>query len=452
MDQNKRIQSETKQLEHLRKLRARQKAGGSIMILMLIIICINCVDELSTSIGNTFQSNVINDFFVANGSTYEAGLSIVSMVGLLSAATVILSPFYRALSDKYGRKIFLVVNTLGMSVGLFLCGIAPNYTVYAIGTALISFFIVHDTQIIYILEVAPTKNRAVFYSVCKAAGILTGVMLPLLRTIFMGNDASKWQIVYLVPAGMAIVVSLITFLGAKESDAFIDSRITYLEKPLEQRLEEEKGKDAEKIGIFPSLKYIFTHEKFRWNAISRILLASGQIAITSYYQSIMSEDAYGTLSTADVTSVLFVYPFIYAGITMLSGIVADKFGRKKLEIIYCITCAITFIFFVAGSMSGWNPFLIGLFYGLFTSTYWCSIDYLAIMTTEMAPAGIRNSLVAAASLLNYAGVGVGAIVIMIIFNIIPLGIACLVVGLPCIILSLIVTVWKGVETNGTKMD
>ena len=74
------------------------------------------------------------------------------------------------------------------------------------------------------------------------------------------------------------------------------------------------------------------------------------------------------------------------------------------------------------------------------------------MTTEMAPASIRNSLVAAASLLNYAGVGVGAIVIMIIFNVIPLGIACLVVGLPCIIGSLIVTVWKGIETNGTKME
>ncbi len=452
MDQNKRIQSETKQLERLRKLRTAQKAGGSIILLMIIIICINCVDELSTSIGNTFQSNVINDFFVANGSTYEAGLSVVSIVGLLSAATVILSPFYRALSDKYGRKIFLVINTLGMSSGLFLCGIAPNYFTYALGAALTSFFIVHDTQIIYILEVAPTKNRAVFYSICKAAGILAGVLLPLLRTIFMGNDASKWQIVYLVPAGLAILVSLITFLGAKESNAFIDSRIAYLEKPLEQRLEEEKGKDAEKIGIFPSLKYIFTHTNFRWNAISRMILAAGQGAITSYYQSIMSEDAYGSLSTADVTSVLFVYPFIYAGVTMLSGILADKLGRKKLEIIYCTTCAITFILFVAGSMSGWNPLLIGLFYGLFTSTYWCSIDYLAIMTTEMAPAGIRNSVVAAASLLNYAGVGIGSIVIMIMFNLIPLGIACLVVGLPCIVVSLIVTVWKGIETNGAQME
>lgn len=452
MDYNKRIQSETKQLERLRKLRASQKVGGSIILLMIIIICINCVDELSTSIGNTFQSNVINDFFVSKGSTYEAGLSIISIVGLLSAATVILSPFYRALSDRYGRKIFLVLNTLGMSGGLFLCGIAPNYAIYAIGAALTSFFIVHDTQIIYILEVAPTKNRAVFYSVCKAAGILAGVLLPLLRTIFMGNDASKWQIVYLVPAGLAIIVSVITFLGAKEPEAFIDSRIAYLEKPLEQRLEEEKGKDAEKIGIFPSLKYIFTHENFRWNATSRMILAAGQGAITSYYQSIMSEDAYGTLSTADVTSVLFVYPFIYAGVTMLSGILADKLGRKKLEIIYCSTCAVTFILFVMGSMSGWNPFVIGLFYGLFTSTYWCSIDYLAIMTTEMAPAGIRNSVVAAASLLNYAGVGIGSIVIMIMFNLVPLGIACLIVGLPCIIFSLIVTIWKGIETNGFKMD
>ena len=452
MSENKRTEREKRELSRLKKLHTGEMTTVGLIVLMGIIILINSIDEISTTIGSAFQSNVVNTFFVEQGSTYEAGLSIVSMVGLVGAATAVLSPFYRALSDRYGRRFFLIINTCGMGIGLFLCGIATNYLMYALGSSLITFFIVHDTQIIYILEVAPTKNRAVFYSVTKAAGILAGVLLPVLRAVIMGNDASKWQLVYLVPAVLAVGISVVSFFFAKESPAYINSRITYLEKPLEVREAEEKAKDAEKIGIFPALKYIFTHGKFRWNAISRMIIATGQVAITSYYSSIMSKEAYGTLSTEDVTSVLFVYPFIYAATTMFSGVLADKFGRKVLEYVYCTICATTFVLFVMGSMMGWAPLLVGLFYGVFTGTYWCSVDYLNIITAEMAPPSIRNSIVAAASLLNYAGFAIGALAIIPIFNIIPLGPACLVVGLPCIIGSLLVTIFKGTETKGTVMD
>ena len=44
-----------------------------------------------------------------------------------------LVPFYKALADKFGRKPFLVLNTLGMGVGMALAWWSPNMVLYFIG-------------------------------------------------------------------------------------------------------------------------------------------------------------------------------------------------------------------------------------------------------------------------------------------------------------------------------
>lgn len=443
---------EQKQLQRLRRQRTGQLSGFAMGITLLIIVLINCIDELSSTMGGSFQSNVVNDFFVARGNSYEAGLSAITVVGTVTGAFAILSPFYRSLSDRWGRKLFLVLNTLGMGLGMMICGMAPNYLWYAIGSGLITFFIVHDTQIIFILEVAPANNRAVFYSLTKAAGILAGLTLPLLRTLIMGNDPSKWQGVYIVPAMLAMGIGLVTWLLAKESQPFINSRIAYLEQTPEQRNQQKLAGNEEKIGVFPAIRYLLTHKAFRWNTVSRMVLGLAQVALTSYYQSIMSSEAYGTLSTAQITDVLFICPLVYACTTLLSGYVADKLGRKALEVIYGAVCGVCFCLFVAGAGAGWNPTLIGILYGLYVGTYWGCVDYLGIILAEMAPSSIRSSLVGASSLLIYLAVGLGTVLAMAAFLLLELGIACLVVGIPCVAASVLLTVFTGTETKSISME
>ena len=72
------------------------------------------------------------------------------------------------LADKFGRKPFLVINTLCMGLGLFLVYLSKDIYVYMIGGTLMSFMVSHDMQCVYILECSDEKSRARNYAIVKA--------------------------------------------------------------------------------------------------------------------------------------------------------------------------------------------------------------------------------------------------------------------------------------------
>ena len=120
-------------------------------------------------------------------------------------------------------------------MGLFICFLAPNYWVYLIGVTVTTFFTGHDMQVLYVLEAAPSKYRTTFYGITKCIGTLGLVLVPLFRDHFMGNDPTKWRLVFLMcvlPVMLAVIVS---FLFSRETDVFLDQRIRYLETPAEVR-------------------------------------------------------------------------------------------------------------------------------------------------------------------------------------------------------------------------
>ena len=86
-------------------------------------------------------------------------LDIVSFIAIPFQA---LSIFYKPLSDRFGRKIFLVINTLGMSLGM-----SHNLALYVVGAVIIFFFVPHDMQVVYVMESAPAKHPAKIYSTVK---------------------------------------------------------------------------------------------------------------------------------------------------------------------------------------------------------------------------------------------------------------------------------------------
>jgi hypothetical protein len=82
------------------------------------------------------------------------------------------------------------------------------------------------------------------------------MLVPFLRNWLM-ETASQWRRVYFIPAVVGIIVSLIALLFARETDAFIESRIRYLrmseaeieaEKRKAMILQEETIAECERIG------------------------------------------------------------------------------------------------------------------------------------------------------------------------------------------------------------
>lgn len=194
------------------------------------------VDEVTSCINVQVQSSVVTEFFVRPGNLpYNEAMAKFSAVKLISYVLMLLVPFYKSLADRFGRKPFLVFNTVGMGVGLLLAFLSPNVIVYFIGFGIMQFFIMHDMQIVYLYEVAPKEKRATIYGMIKGISSLSIVLIPILRAAVMGDDADRWRGVYLFPAMIAIAVSVFTFIITRESKAFLTQRIEYLEQPYDKR-------------------------------------------------------------------------------------------------------------------------------------------------------------------------------------------------------------------------
>lgn len=460
MNPEKVKQKEAKQLSRLNKAKAKGTYSGYFFVLLCLIAIVNILDEVTSNLTVTVQSSFVTEFFVNNPFlgkyyTFQEGLALHSTIGVVTYVFGIITPFYKALADKWGRKPLFVLSTLGMAAGLLIIHFSTSYIMFLAGFAVISFFMGHDIQIIYILEEAPDRHRAKIYSFLKSFGILGVILIPTLRDLLMGDDATRWREIFLVPAVIGFTAVLLVILFAKDTKVFINERTTYLSRPFEERQAEKelkkKQKEAQRnqSGVFNGVKYIFANKDTKSLIISHIIFDSAMPAIALYFESAMHKVG---MSTSDITKALFMVPVIYAAITFLSGFIADKFGRKATVTGFSITCIVGYSLFVAGILLGWNPYLIGSFAGLYQGSYWIGRDYMNVMMTEKVPTDIRASVVGAEGLLVIIGLAVGylcAVVGMIKF---PIWWVCLAISVVAVGIAVIMFTAKVKETKGVNLD
>ena len=457
-------QRELRELDRRRKQLEKKPYNMYLLVLCVVVVLVHIVDEITTNLSNMVQSSVVTEFFVVGmGLEYNEGLATMAAVSAPLGAISMLAPFYKSLADRFGRKMFLVLNTFGFALGLTICFLSNHYMVYLIGTAVISFFIAHDMQVVFILETAPKDKRATVYAVTKCLGTIGLVLVPVMRRIFLDADATNWRPMFGLPAIAAIAVGLVGLFFIYESRVFVKSRIDYLEKPYEQRhpakvkltKEEKKAlkKQQRKAGVFPAIKYLLTHNKdLRWLTITYVVLSIGLVPISSYYESIMST---GGMTTAEITNAQFVYPFGFALIILLGGLIGDKFGRKTTSVASGVMSVISFCMFVYGASHGWNSYFIGVLYSCFLGGYWTCLDYLSVMASEKVPTDVRGSTLGALSFLQMGGCMIGMVVLTVslaVFANAFVGTLCAVVAVPAIVACMLLTIFKVKETRGVALE
>ncbi len=454
------VQKEQRELSRLGKMQKRSSGGKYFLVLIMLIAIVNILDEVTSNLTVTVQSSFVTEFFVNNPFmgkyyTYEDGLAFHSGIGVFTYVLGLFTPFYKALADKWGRKPLFAMSTLGMALGLLVIHLSSSYIMFLVGFAIISFFMGHDIQIIYILEEAPDKHRAKIYSFLKSFGILGVILIPTLRDILMGDDATKWREIFLVPALIGFVAVLLVILFAKDTKVFINERIEYLSRPLAEREAEKALKKQQKeaqrnqSGVFNGVKYIFSNKDTKMLIISHIIFDSAMPAIALYFESSMHRAG---MSTSSITKALFMVPVIYAAITFLSGFIADKLGRKATVTGFSVTCVLGYILFVAGILCGWNPYLVGAFAGLYQGSYWIGRDYMNVMMTEKVPTDIRASVVGAEGLLVIIGLALGYVVTIVGMTVTEIWWACLAVSIPAVSVAAIMFALKVKETKGVNLD
>ena len=454
------LKGEKHELERFKKMQNRSSGSKYFLILLILIAVVNILDEVTSNLTVTVQSSFVTEFFVNNPFmgkyyTYQDGLAFHSGIGVFTYVLGLFTPFYKALADKWGRKPLFVISTLGMATGLLVIHLSSSYIMFLVGFAIISFFMGHDIQIIYILEEAPDKHRAKIYSFLKSFGILGVVLIPTLRDILMGNDATKWREIFLVPALIGFAATALVIILAKDTKVFINERIAYLSRPYEERQAEKALKKQQKqaqrnqSGVFNGVKYIFANKDTKMLISAHIIFDSAMPAIALYFESSMHQAG---MSTSEITKALFMVPVIYATITFLSGFIADKAGRKTTVTAFSVTCVAGYILFVAGILNGWNPYLVGAFAGLYQGSYWIGRDYMNVMMTEKVPTDIRASVVGAEGLLVIIGLVVGYASIIVGMTLMRIWWACLAIAIPAVAIAAILFTLKVKETKGANLD
>lgn len=457
-----------REIARLRREQAKPKGRSYMAYFVLIISIIYLADEVVTQMGSQMQSVIASQVF-APVVGEEFAVARMSAFGMITMVASMLAFLYKPLCDRFGRKPFLVLNTLGMGLGTILISLATNIPVYLIGSAVVSFFVPHDMQAVYIQECAPPQHRAKMYSVIKSIATLGMFLIPILRSIFIpGTDLTNWRYVYLLPGLVAVGAAVLALFGIRESDAFIETRLRQLQMT-DEEIEAAKSKKQDvqaQGGLIKALKYGFRNKQVRWLLISGGFIMFGMI-VTMYYEATLTNgyaqqflaqgmdlEAARAEANVYVTQALMLFSAGSALFQLFPGFLADKLGRKKTAIIMSCVLIASFLIFYIGSNNAVNPYIVGFFCGAAVGSYWYTGDLVGLMVSESTPTNLRASIMAVQPMVSGSIFSVAMGVAMVLPNILGdsyIGLITLCTVVPGMVIGLILMMLKTKETNGIDM-
>ncbi len=455
-----------KEIAKWEREKARPKKSYYIVYLVFIIALIYAIDEIASQIGTLMKSEIADDLFGTGNS-----ISLLDLLSGLAVPFQAIGLLYRPFADRFGRKLFLIINTFGMSAALLIIYVSDNIPLYMIGACIVQFFIPHDMHVVYIMESSPAKHRARIYSAIKFFANIAVMIIPLLRDLLM-KETSQWRNVYFIPAVVGIAVCFIALLCARETDAFIESRLAYLRKTPEQLEEEKKQQDEsnKQGGLIPALKFAMKHRQLRWLYIVSSVANIGFVASINYStiinygyaQHLFSGGGYGLLEDAVeavkltiYTDAIYLFPLGLAVSQVIMGFVSDWKGRKTAAVTTAANCLASFIIFSLGARLGWSPALVGFFCGAAIGSYYSTNDVIIMMVGESAPTNLRSSCMSAQFIVTAVGFALSFILSMpftLTIGNTAMAACCLALLVPGFAAALVLLIKKTHDTTGIDMD
>ncbi len=449
---------EMRELKRLDAAAFRPKTAHYLLFVMIVLTIVYIVDEITSNLNAAMQPYVLFDLFRigsrdVNSPEYRSAINTVAPWQVASNLFLIISPFYKALSDKYGRRVFLMINTVGMGVGMLIVMTAQSTLQYILGMLAMMFFTPNDMQVLYIMEAAPREKRATYSFVAKGLALISVSLIGVLSRTFLQEDVpSSWRLVYLIPVITAIVIGLLSYFFVRETSVFLDQRRSFLSLTPEQRAakaeENKRNSTSEEGGVFRAVKFIFKNRQLRW-----ILIADFLFFATTFYTSYYATVLEGAMTTSMVSSALIVYPLFNGFVTIASGFFSDKLGRKKVCLLLGGLALAGLLLFVLSCRLRWGPVAAGMAYGCSIGGLWSMSDTIILtMPAESTPSGMRSSVMGTISVLIGAGMFVGQALFIVLQNFLPMDILFLLICIPFMAIALIVLLTKVKETKNVDLD
>lgn len=440
-------QKEHRELARARKTLDRIHMPGYMAYLLTILSMVYIVDEIASNINSALQSDMVTQFYVNGmGLEFNTGLATYSAMTAPLYACMLITPFYKSLADRYGRKLFLALNTFGMGLGMLVCMLAPHPVVYLLGIGIINFLMNNDMQVLYIMESAPEKHRAKITSITKAIALLGVMVIPALRDLFLLEDGTGWQKVFLLPALGGMTMGILSLLAMPETPVYLKRRMDALENPVSIPADSKaKTADQSQGGVVDALKFIFAHRQLRSIALCAFIFVASTGG-TNYYESIMKT---GGMTTSQITTAMFFIPPVNAAMTAISGFITDFLGRKRSVMVHTAIALVGLVCFVASASFGLPPVLVGISYGLFIGGLWSAADILFILLPgESTPTNLRVSVVGTMGIMSGIGnvMSVAILVVGMLF-VESIGLLYLCVAVPFMLAAMVILATRVRETR-----
>ena len=463
----KKLAKEQKELLRLKAADNKPDFKGYFFILMGLILLFQLLDMMATGIWNNLQEVIVRDFAgldpnadITAGSAgydqYQNTLSKMTLLQVFSYVFLGIVPWYKSLADKVGRRALFVFNAAFLGFAMFIGGLTNSILIFLMASTIITFFTLHDMQVLYVVESVPQDKRGTWMGIVTAVGNAASLIVIALRLTALKPDGSlgavPWRAIYIFVGVVGIVVFALAGIFLRESRPFLRSRIAYLEKTPAQREAEKKNAAKAQGGVVAAFKLIIKNKQLRWIAIATFFINTANNLLSSYNNSIMSQNGFDTIEitialvASSAAAVLWGY---------LMGPISDKLGRKYGTVIFGVLSAASFTAFAFGTPYIQNGVVgsiaAGILFGTSISSYSNMLSLTTLMMTESAPAAIRSSVIGCCAFFRVSAV-LAIVASGMLFKVMPTATACTVLAVPFLALGCLAIACKTTETAGRSFE
>ncbi|MCK4780076.1 MAG: MFS transporter, partial [Candidatus Lokiarchaeota archaeon] len=339
--------------------------------MIFILIFVEILDTYTTNYLNVVVSDISAEFFPdLSGDAAISLFQVFVAIGTLGMYFVFLNQY---LADRVGRKFLLVFTVFGMGIASLLINFSTNIITYTIFLFLLYFFFNSDIWVIYINEESPSDKRALYTNFVLIGGVIGALLIPVFHDIII-----NWRGMTYFAIILGIPLSIIIFFTFKETSKYLE-------------IKEDNSLLTERPKILKdNLRNIFKSSRRMEFVV--ILIISLIIGLNNLFILVGEAFLSDNFTKEDVDTVVWVMGIASIIGYLITGITADKIGRKPLCYIFSIIFPISMLIIIFGvnlSEGALTMVMIGA--GLANLSYWGLRILISIMALEIIPTQSRGT-------------------------------------------------------------